>query len=327
MRAGTLVRGAATAAAAWGALLVVLSAVALPDAMAAQHLVDGARPLVQPARLAQQRAIVAQGQLGLDEVLDTALPRLADRLGETPADLQAELQSRYPTVWTALTRMPAILATTDRSLASLQRHHADFVDADSFPAPGLSPPATAGLGIGLGLVLLALGVATLRSRRPARPLAGVLVVALACLVLPLAGSAPDNAQGVHAMVASLNLNQQTATQTRAALTTVEQLHDGLEQQVLPDAARRIGIDTAGLRSDIEAGLSALPAFEQSYRAILALFRPDVELREAAVADFQRIRGVPVVEVAWTFIALSGALAVLAAAGLLGTLVRRRSLPV
>jgi hypothetical protein len=96
-------------------------------------LIDGARPLVAPAYLEQEQALVAEGKAAANELVTAALPHLAYRLGQTPAHLQSIIASRYTAVATGLARIPGVLTSTAASLGSLQRHHADFVAADSFP--------------------------------------------------------------------------------------------------------------------------------------------------------------------------------------------------
>lgn len=96
-------------------------------------MIDGARPLVAPAYLEQEQALVAEGKAAANELVTAALPHLAYRLGQTPAHLQSIIASRYTAVATGLARIPGVLTSTAASLGSLQRHHADFVAADSFP--------------------------------------------------------------------------------------------------------------------------------------------------------------------------------------------------
>jgi hypothetical protein len=319
----TAARIAAALAIVWGLVLAAGSAAGIPEAMAAQRLVDGARPLVATDYLAREQGYIALGKRGAVELVTTALPRLADRLGDTPAGLQTEIEASYPDVAAGLQRLPGILTTTGVALSNLQRHHQDFTDGDAFPARGLPRLAASILGIGLGLVVLGLGLVAWSGRRR-WPVLALLVAGLLGAVVPAAFAVPHRAQAVQAVAGSLNLSTQTATRTRASFEVVERFHDQLEQQLLPDAAGRLGTTADALAADILRGLDALPAFRRDYPAIVATFQPDVELREHAVDDFQRVKDIPVVALTWTFVAASGAIALAAAAALL--LPSRRRLP-
>lgn len=312
---GRVGRIAAGLAILWGVVLAVASAVAIPQARAAQHLMDGARPLVQPDYLAREQALVAEGKQAGAQLFSTGFPRLAGRLGETPEALQAEIASRYPDIATGIARLPRILTTTGVALGNLQRHHQDFVDADSFPVPGVSRLAGSVAGIVLGVLLVLLGVAALRTAS-ASPLAAVLLITAAGAVLPLAFSLPHKADGVRTMVGSLNLTRQTAAATRQSFVIVQRFHDQLEQQLIPDAAARAGTTPQALADDITGGLDALRAFRRHYPTTVATFEPDVVLRESAVDDFPRVRDTPVVALTWTFIAASAVVAVACAVALL-----------
>lgn len=305
----------------WGAVLAIMSVVAIPDALAAQRLIDGARPLVAPDYLEREQALVSEGAGAAKELTTAALPRLAYRLGQSPTRLQSTIASRYPAVATGLVKIPGILTTTATSLGSLQRHHSDFVDADSFPAAGVSRLAASIGGLVFGLVLLALGASVLLTRAW-WPLAAIFIVALAGAIAPLVADAPHKAEGVQAMIRSLNLTQRAAEQTRANFNIVQGFHDELVQRLLPDVAAQLGTATDALTADVEGGLDHLAAAQEHYPTTLELFRPDVELREAAFGNFQQIKGIPVAALTWTFVAGCAAVAALAAAALFGGVHRR-----
>jgi hypothetical protein len=298
----------------WGATLAVASGVGIPDALAAQHLLDGARPLVMGDYLAGERAFIAEGNQAEAELTGTALPRLADRLGISPPELHAQIAARYSAVTMGLNRIPAILTTTDAALANLQRHRSDFQDADAFPAGGAPRIADSIAGMLAGLLLAVLGVAAWQ-KRSRGPLAAILVLATAGVVLPLSFSLPHRAEGVHSMVAALNLTEQTAQRTRQSFDVVRRFDEQLDGQLLPDAAAELATTPAALAAQVTEGLVALQALRRDYPTILATFRPNVVLREAAAKDFPRIKDVPVVALTWVFIGVSAALAVTAAAGL------------
>jgi hypothetical protein len=305
---------AAVLAVLWGATLAVASAAGVPDALAAQHLLDGARPLVMADYLARERAFIAEGNLAQAELTGTALPRLADRLGISADGLRLQIGARYADVATGLERIPAILTTTDVALANLQRHRGDFLDADAYPAGGTPRIVDSIAGMLAGLVLAGLGVAVLRTRSW-RPLAAVLALAAVGVVLPLAFSLPHRAEGVHAMVVSLNLTEQTAQRTRQSFDVVQRFDAQLDGRLLPDAAAELGTTPAALADQVTAGLGSLQALRRDYPTILATFRPNVDLREAAAKDFPRIKDVPVVALTWVFIGVNAAIALAAAAGL------------
>jgi len=316
MRAGSARRVAAILAIAWGVVVAGVSAISIPDAQAAQRLVDGARPLVAPGYLAREQTLLADGRVAAQQLTDTALPRLAAALGERSDQLAADIVARYPDVATGLRRLPAILATTGLSLANLQLHHADFVDADTFPAAGVSRPVAAMAGIVAGVLLALLGVLALAGAR-LWPLPAILLLAAAGALAPLLASMPEKAQGVSNMVGALNLSTATATATRQSFTVVQRLHDQLLGEMVPDAAARLGVSTDALVAEIDSGLDTLQAALREYPTVLATFRPDVELREHAVADFQRLKSIPVVTVTWLLIAVSGVVAAAAALALAG----------
>jgi len=299
---------------AWGGVLAVASAVGIPKATAAQHLVDGARPLVAPTYLDREQALVAEGKAGIGQLVTTGLPRLAARLGESPSELQADVASRYPDVAMGVTRLPAILATTSAALGNLQRHHSDFEEADSFPAPGVSRLGLSVGGIVFGAALVLLGIVALRS--VARwPLAAALLLTLAAAGCSVGFSLPHKAASAEAVANSLNLTQKTADDTRHSLEVVEGFHDQLAQQLIPDAAARLRVSSEALTAELEDGLDSLQASQRHYATTITTFTPDLELRQAAIEDFQSVKDVPVVTVTWVFM-VGCALIAIAAAGAL-----------
>jgi hypothetical protein len=196
--------------------------------------------------------MLAKGRAAAQQLVDVAVPRLAGRLGESPEQLQAGIAADYPDVAAGLQRLPAIIATTGTALTNLQRHHQDFVDADSFPGSGVSRPAAAVGGIAL-------------ARPRMWPLPAILVLAGAGAALPLVASLPRKAQGVRAMVGALNLSTATATATRQNLVVVERFHDHLLERLVPDAAAHLGTTADELVADIGSGLDTLQAALKEYR--------------------------------------------------------------
>jgi hypothetical protein len=305
---------------AWGALLIVVSALGIPKARAAQRLMDGARPLVAHAYLAQERALIVEGRAALKQFVDEALPRLATKLQLTDAQLRARLASTYPDVAAGITAIPGIFDRTDASLANLQRHHADFHDADTFPVAGVSRLAESIGGVFFGAVLVALG-ALVWFREWRWPVALALAVTLVAAVLPLAVWLPGKAHGVERMASSLNLTKQIAMKTRASFVTVEKFTTQLRDHLVSDVAAAAGTTPQALESELETGLTSLQAGIRDYPVTVRLFTPDVRLREKAYPDFQRVKDVPVVALTWAFIA-GNAVVALAAAGALSTMRRR-----
>jgi hypothetical protein len=292
-------------------LLVVMSAVGIPKARAAQRLMDAARPLVAADYLAQERGLVAEGRAALQQFTDTALPRLAATLHETDAELRAD----YPGVSTGIDAMPTIFDTTDASLANLQAHHADFHDADTFPMPHVSRLAASIGGIVLGGVLIALGaLAWLREWR--WPLVAALLLTLVSVLLPLVFWLPGKAGGVEDMAGSLNLTKETADATHASFVTVDNFTTELQDKLLPDAAAAAGTTTDALQAQVLQGLDELQAAVRDYPTTVRLFTPDVRIREAAYPDFQQVKDVPVVAFTWAFVAGNLVVALAAAVSLL-----------
>lgn len=311
-------RVAAAVMVVWGALLVVFSALGTPKARAAQRLMDGARPLVAPAYLARERALVAEGRAALQELDQTALPRLAATMHESDAQLLAS----YPDVAAGVHAMPTIFDTTDTSLANLQEHHEDFRDADNFPMPHVSRLAASIGGIVFGLLLIGLGALSWQ-REWRWPAATGLGLALLAALLPLAFWLPGKARGLADMAASLNLTKETAATTRASFTTVNRFTQQLQGQLVPDAASAAGTTIEAIQVDVLQGLDHLQAAVRDYPTTVRLFAPDVRLRETAYHDFQSVKGVPVVALVWIFI--SGNLLVAVAAGASSWVTRRRRL--
>ena len=309
-------RAAAAVMVVWGALLVVFSALGTPKARAAQRLMDSARPLVAPAYLARERALVAEGRAAVQEFDRTALPRLAATLHESDAQLLAS----YPDVAAGVAAMPMIFDTTDTSLANLQEHHEDFRDADNFPMPHVNRLAESIGGMVFGLLFISVGVLSWQREWPA---ATGLGLALLAALLPLAFWLPGEARGVEDMAASLNLTKETAATTRASFTTVNRFITQLQVQLVPDAATAAGTTPEAIQADVLQGLDRLQAAVRDYPTTVRLFAPDVQLRETAYHDFQSVKGVPVVALVWIFI--SGSLLVAAAAGAGGWATRRRRL--
>jgi hypothetical protein len=306
---------------AWGVLLIVTSAIGIPKARAAQRLMGGARPLVAPAYLQREQALIVEGRQALEQLTTTALPRLADRLHVSGSDLQAELSSHYPRVAAGLTMIPTIFDTTAASLSNLQNHHADFQDADTFPAAHVSRLAESIGAIVFGGLLAGLGIVVLL-RNARWPVATSLVLTVLAAVVPLAFWLPGKAQGVEDMAASLHLTKQTAVATRASYETIAAFTAELEQHLIPDAAAQAGTSPEALTADLENGLVELQAAIRHYPTVARLFTPDVELRETAYPDFQSVKDVPVLALTWTFIAVNALVAAVAAGALLAGRARR-----
>jgi hypothetical protein len=310
-------RAAAALVIAWGIVLIAASAAGIPKARAAQRLMDGARPLVASSYLAQQRGLIVEGRAALQQFVDEALPRVATKLQLTDTQLQSQLASKYPDVSAGIAALPKIFTTTDASLANLQKHRADFHDADTYPVAHVSRLGESIGGITLGAVLVVLGLMIwLRSWR--WPVAAALALSLLGAVVPLALWLPGKAQGVERMAGSLNLTKQVADKTRASFVTVDKFTAQLQNQLVPDVAATIGTTPDALEADVESGLSSLQAGIRDYPLTVRLFTPDVRLRETAYPDFQKVKNVPVVAVTWVLIAGNALVAVAAATALATT---------
>ena len=100
----------------------------------AQQLLDGARPIVAPPHLQQQFLAGLQTANQTEQLLTgPGFAQLADDLGETPAQFQAQVATQWPAIARAQQQAPAIDAATLAILTNLEHHQHDFQLADAIP--------------------------------------------------------------------------------------------------------------------------------------------------------------------------------------------------
>jgi uncharacterized membrane protein YphA (DoxX/SURF4 family) len=163
----TLAAAGLVAAAGLALLVVPLAVSANAKVTAAEHLDTAGRfvfsPKIAPAALATTQRIDRM----VDEVKARFIPRTAARLHESPAQLRAEIASRYPAVARGLAAWPSIRPGALQRARDQVASQTDFANLDDIHFRAL-PWMVMGPGV---LMLLAGGAALARRRTVASPAA------------------------------------------------------------------------------------------------------------------------------------------------------------
>jgi hypothetical protein len=269
---------------------------------AAQRLADRIRPAMTTASLDRLRSDFDTGRAAGEQLINQALPSLAPRLGESPAQLNASIQQRYPAVSAGFQQFPGIATKVDAVLRLFERDQGEFHAADTTPTSWLGFTAGPWLMLAFGLALIVLGALAFRTSRPSGLLAiGALGLALA--VGPLLVSFPHKTAQSAALVDDLRplITRPTANAVVGWQTTMDKMTAQLDDQMLPDLAAQLHQTPAQLTASLASQYPAVGAGLPRLPAIFADFRDKTRRLDASVGDFAQTKQIPYRALPWLFI--------------------------
>lgn len=257
----------------------------------------------------------------VNELVTKTYPQFARDFGMTNVQFNSFVQSNFSGVAYGVhtvQALPSLIDPVANGVAALPG--SKFEPVYDLPVKGLSLTSVPWLLIGLGLVLFAGGVAVSR-RRGIWPIAAVLVVGVAMIVVPLAISLPAKVSQTSRVVAlaSVGLSPQSATRSEQASYAANEMVRQLHAELLPAVAKRRGISTAELDHELSSQSPALSKFLADWPKLApANFSFAAAIRES-VGEFAEAKRFPFKAVPWLVIALGALLSVFAG----GTLVTRQ----
>ena len=276
----------------------------------AQNVVDLVQPEMTDEGLAQHRSDFETARATFAGVRDEVLPAVADALGGTPEQLEAEVASSYLDAGKLLAEVDEIVPFAQSSLENLERQQSNFEEADSVPISGA--PGWSG-GIVSTALAGALGGAALLVARGRRLLAVVPVAgaAIVLVALPLALRIPQKSAAAQEVLDSLNPGEAVVTRTENAIQTANAGEKELRTELIPDMAASLGLTEAQFIDTIErefpetaAGLAQMPEVLDRYEDRLAI-------RQGGAPDLRTLKDLPIAAFGWfdpIFGAVLGAMA-------------------
>ena len=304
-----------------GAGLVVLAVgLSLFDRThAADRMTSSVRPAMNKPFLGKVTAAFGEVMSGIDELQTKVYPAVAQRLGQTPQQFEAQTAAKYPTVETGVRRRQEIIDRYSPFVPTLDAHISDFHAADTLPVSWLPMTAGAWGSLVLGLAFVVIGVLIL-TVRSATPLLLSAVLGLVAVVGPVGASFPQKASQTGDLVDALRpyMSRAALAQYEADLKLAREFVAELRDRFLPDTAAQLHM----ARSDFDALIaSAAPA---TAKAI-----PDLDtflgvagllLGQKLPVDvpyFQKAKRIPIKVLPWVVI-IPGGLVAAVSLGALGS---------
>jgi len=265
-------------------------------------------------------AAYAETATAVDELVNKDYPRFARDFGMSTPQFDSFVRSNFSAVdygVRTVDALPSLIDPVANGVAALP--DGKFGPVYALPVKGVSLTAVPWLLLGLGALLVAGGVCVPR-RRAAWPVAAVLVVGAAMVVVPLAISLPSKVSQTSRVIAlaSVGLSTNSATRSEqasyAADSMVRELHAGL----LPAVAKRRSLTPTALDQQLSAQSPALTRFLADWPKLApANFAFAAAIRES-VGEFAEAKRFPFESVPWLLIALGGLLVIVAGGALATT---------
>ena len=280
-------------------VVIPLALGSLGKATKAQHVLDGARPIVAPPFLEQEyesglRTAVATEAL----ITGPVFTELAAALNETPAQFQAYVTTSFPAVATGQQQAATIEQLAAGILANLQLHQHDFQLADSIPVHGMPLDAGVWTVLAMGAVVAAAGV-WLWLRPSAWP-AGIvaLVLGLGFVIFAFVTNVPDKSAAAHRVIASVTIGRAKNQLVRSRFNIVNGAFTQFNDQLIPAVAARLGATPASLQQQLTSSVPDLRADLAQLPAILGHFDEATTFRERNLGNFNAVRNFPFETVVW-----------------------------
>jgi hypothetical protein len=288
-----------------------------PRAAAGERVTDRFRATMSSDGLTQLQSNFDTVGAFTDQLTSKAVPAFAQRLGMTPAQFKAYLDSNFPAVATGIKEIPPAAAFVGPVIPQLVAAHDEFAAVDTLPALGLPITSVPWLLIGLGLLLIALALGALRIAGPL-PLVAVLAVGVGMIVVPLVISLPGKADDAHdlATLGKVALSQKAADAAAAATKVIDDTMAETKTKMLPTIATRLGMSPAEMDKyvqhdfpDVAAGLRAWPSIRPGAYHLAAI-------QGQSVDDNVTMGDTPFRALPWLLIVPGIALVLVSAAALL-----------
>ena len=277
--------------------------------MAVRRLTDRIRPAMTTQALDELRSDFDTGRAAGLQLIDGALPVLAQRLGETPEQLTASIQSNYPDVADGFGQFPDIATKVDGVLTLFEKDQAAFHAADDIPTTWL--PFTIGpwAMVLLGLALIAVGALAWRSGRT-WAIVAIAVTGLALAIGPLAVAFPHKTTQAAVLVDDLRplITRPTADAVKGWQAAMEKMTTELQGQLLPDIARQLNTTPAQLTASLQPQFPAVATGLPRLSAVFVDFADKTRRLDASVDDFAQTKQIPYRTLPWLFIVPGVALA-------------------
>lgn len=258
---------------------------------------------------------------GSQQLQTETLPWLADRVGVTPEELTADLQSSVPEVDVAVSTLPEALPFARKILDNLALQQDNFRAARTLPVSGLSLETASRLLVVGGIVTATLGVLALVVGR-SWPRVGLVLMGLVLVLGPIVTSFTTKADQASDLLETLNFDRKVAVQTREFFEVTRDLFASVDSEVVPHVAERGGIDPGELVASTHAQFPQLASALEHQDEIANRFEARVRIRERAVGDLNEVKKVPLRELGWLVVA-GGTIVLVAGIGLLALRARER----
>lgn len=278
-------RVAGTVAVLVGAALgvAVFATGSIPRATSAATVLEAAGPSASGPGLAALRSGLDAVAVGVDDLLNSALPETAAARGATVE----ELLGRDADLATVAKDAEILVGDADRTVANLERLEPHFRQADSLrrlPVPLAAMPWAT---LALAAVLVVLGIATVVDARWAgRSLAGISVLGVLTVAVPLVLGVPGKLGAAATVLEGLRPDPTVTARVRTQVDTVARAARVLDAEVLP-AVRAAGATTPAITSmqrrldDTVRRYDAAVRFREEHGAEVAALK-ELPLRHFAV---------------------------------------------
>ena len=265
----------------------------------AEHVSDLVRPEMTDSGLARHRADFAlmRGVLvGLDQEV---IPAIATGLNTTPARLRATIDANYPAVAKLLAEQGQIIPFAESSLANLERQQQRFENADSYPISSWPGYSFAFVDFAFAVVIIGAGVElVVRGRWRIATLSALIAVCALLIVLPLSLRAPAKTSDAQTVLDSLNPTEAVVARTEASIATANAAAAELEQRLLPDLAKSLGVSRAEFDAAIARQSPATGTGLKELANALGRYNDRLAIRVGGAEDIRALKKLPIARLAW-----------------------------
>lgn len=281
-----------------------------------ETLITDFRPHIQQEAVATARQDLSGLSAAGTELQTAMLPALAERMGMTPAQLQAYVGTQFPDVAAGMQQLPQITATFNGLVTTLDEQRPLFESADAIPTEDLSA-ATVPWSIAVAGGLLVLVGVTMWFR-PRRGAALAVVMGGLLVVLPLALSTPGRAADADDLNSNLNPVYTAAlvSQAQGALATVQAMGTELQTEMLPALAQQLRMTPAELQQMMVTSFPATAGALEELPGAMGRFQTMSTAFEDNLDNYDVLKPVGFASIIWTVMGLGLAAALIGAVVLL-----------